>query len=167
MLYVLQASLEALFIVDWRCIFPYLSDLTLYRVGMLALYFPFMLVGFWGAGAFLHGMARRPPQATWWRTFVHWTMTNVLIQIVPLALFIVLQYAPLLLFDVVPLVGPGGVMATFVMTLFQLLLVLALTAAISTWCYLLTGKIYLGALVNALWVAWLLASSQVIAPIPV
>lgn len=57
-------------------------------------------------------------------------------------------------------------MATFAM-MFQLLLVLALTALISTWCYLLTGKIYLGALVNALWVAWLLASSQVIAPIPV
>jgi len=166
-LYVLQAGLEALFIVDWRCIFPYLSDLTPYRVGMLALYFPFMLVGFLGTGAFLHGMVRRPPQATWWRTFVHWTGTNILIQIVPLALFIVLQYAPLLLFDVIPLVGPGGVMATFVMTLFQLLMVLALTALISTWCYLLTGKIYLGALVNALWVAWLLASSQVIAPIPV
>ena len=166
-LYALQAGLEALFIVDWRCIFPYLSDLTPYRVGMLVLYFPFLLVGFLGSGAFLHGMARRPPRATWQRTFVHWAVTNVLIQIVPLAVFILLQYAPLLLFDVVPLVGPGGVMATFVMTMFQLLLVLALTAFISTWCYLFTGKIYLGALVNALWVAWLLASSQVIAPIPV
>lgn len=166
-IYVLQAGLEALLIVDWRCIFPYLSDLTPYRVGMLALYFSFMLVGFLGAGAFLHGMARRPPQATWWRTFVHWTVTNVLIQIVPLAVFILLQYAPLLLFDVIPLVGPGGVMATFVMTMFQLLVVLALTAVISTWCYLLSGKIYLGAFVNAAWVAWLLASSQVIAPIPV
>jgi len=166
-LYVLQAGLEALFNVDWRCIFPYLSDLTPYRVGMLALYFPFLLLGFLGTGAFLHGMVRRPPKATWWRTFVDWTVANVLIQIVPLALFVVLQYVPLLLFDVVPLVGPGGVMATFVMTMFQLLLVLALTAVVSTWCYLLTGKIYLGALVNALWVAWLLASSQVIAPIPV
>ena len=165
--YVLQAGLEALFIVDWRCIFPYLSDLTPYRVGMLVLYFPFLLVGFLGSGAFLHGMARRPPRATWWRTFVHWTATNVLIQIIPLAVFILLQYAPLLLLDVVPLVGPGGVMATFVMTMFQLVLVLALTAVISTWCYLLTGKIYLGAFVNALWVTWLLASSQVIAPIPV
>ncbi|HOU14154.1 MAG TPA: alpha/beta hydrolase [Anaerolineae bacterium] len=165
--YLLEAGLEALFIVDWRGIFPYLSDLTPYRVGMLALYFPFLLVGFLGTGAFLHGMVRRPSQATWWGTFTHWAATNVLIQIVPLALFIVLQYAPLLLFNVVPLVGPGGVMATFVMTLFQLLLVLALTAVISTWCHLLTGKIYLGALLNALWVAWLLASSQVIAPIPV
>jgi hypothetical protein len=165
--YILQAGLEAIFIVDWRCIFPYLSDLTPYRVGMLALYFPFLLVGFLGTGAFLHGMVRRPPKATWWRTFVDWTVTNVLIQIVPLLLFLLLQYAPLLLFNVVPLVGPGGVMATFIMNMFQLLLVLALTAIISTWCYLLTGKIYLGALVNALWVAWLLASSQVIAPIPV
>lgn len=166
-LYALQAGLEALLIIDWRFVFPFLSDLTLYRVGMLALYFPFLLVGFLGMGAFLHGMVRRPPKATWWRTFVDWKGTNVLIQIVPLVLFLLLQYAPLLLFNVVPLVGPGGVMATFIMNMFQLVLVLALTAVISTWCYVLTGKIYLGALVNALWVAWLLASSQVIAPIPV
>jgi dienelactone hydrolase len=165
--YLLEAGLEALFIVDWRFIFPFLSDLTLYRVGMLVLYFPFLLVGFFGTGAFLHGTVRRPPKATWWRTFIDWTVTNVLIQVVPLLLFILLQYVPLLLFNVVPLVGPGGVMATFIMNLFQLLLVLALTAVVSTWCYLLTGKIYLGAFINALWVAWLLASSQVIAPIPV
>ncbi len=166
-LYTLEAGLEALFIVDWRCIFPFLSDLTPYRVGMMALYLPFLLVGFVGMGAFLHGTVRRPQRTTWRRTLVDWTAANVLIQIVPLLLFLVLQYAPLLLFNVVPLVGPGGVMATFVMTLFQLLLVLALTALISTGCYLFTGRIYLGALLNAAWVAWLLASSQVIAPIPV
>ncbi len=165
-LYALQAGLEALFIVDWRFVFPFLSDLTPYRLGMMALYLPFLLVGFVGTGAFLHGMARRPAQATVRRTLVGWTATNVLIQIVPLLLFLTLQYAPLLLFNVLPLVGPGGVMATFVMTLFQLVLVLALTATISTWCYLLTGQIALGALLNAAWVAWLLASSQVIAPIP-
>ncbi len=166
-LYVLEAGLEAVWIVDWRCIFPFLSDLTPYRVGMLALYFPFLLIGFEGTGAFLHGMVRRSPQATWRRTFLHWSVTNILIQTVPLFLFVLAQYVPLLAANVVPLVGPGGVMATFVMNLFQLLPVLALTAALSTWCFLLTGRIHLGAILNAAWVAWLLASAQVIAPIPV
>jgi len=38
---------------------------------------------------------------------------------------------------------------------------------ISTWFYQLTGKIYLGALLNAALVAWMFTSSQVIASIPV
>jgi hypothetical protein len=38
---------------------------------------------------------------------------------------------------------------------------------ISTWCFQLTGKIYLGALLNAAIVTWMFTSSQVIAPIPV
>ena len=45
--------------------------------------------------------------------------------------------------------------------------VLILVTPISTWFYQLTGKIYLGAIHNALLVAWMFTSSQVIAPIPV
>ena len=37
----------------------------------------------------------------------------------------------------------------------------------STWFYRITGKIYPGALVNAVLVAWMFTSSQVIAAIPV
>ena len=44
---------------------------------------------------------------------------------------------------------------------------LAITSLISTFFFLLTGKIYLGAFVNAAMVTWIFASSQVIAPIPV
>jgi hypothetical protein len=38
---------------------------------------------------------------------------------------------------------------------------------LSTWFYQLTGRIYLGALLNALIVTWMFVSSQVVAPIPV
>jgi hypothetical protein len=38
---------------------------------------------------------------------------------------------------------------------------------LSTWFYQITGKTYLGALVNAAIVTWMFASSQAIAPIPV
>jgi hypothetical protein len=38
---------------------------------------------------------------------------------------------------------------------------------ISTWFYQQTGKIYLGAFLNAMLVAWMFTSSQVIAPIPI
>ena len=34
------------FIVDYRFLFPFASDLTPYRAGMWLLYFPFLLAGF-------------------------------------------------------------------------------------------------------------------------
>lgn len=43
---------------------------------------------------------------------------------------------------------------------------LAITSLISTFFFLCSGKIYLGAFVNAAMVTWIFASSQVIAPIP-
>ena len=45
--------------------------------------------------------------------------------------------------------------------------VLILVIPKSPWFYQLTGKIYLGAIHNALLVDWMFTSSQVIAPIPV
>jgi hypothetical protein len=53
------------------------------------------------------------------------------------------------------------------MNLFHIIGVLILVIPISTWFFQLTGKIYLGAMVNAALVAWMFTSSQVIAAIPV
>jgi hypothetical protein len=38
---------------------------------------------------------------------------------------------------------------------------------LSTWFFQLTGKIYLGAVVSAALVTWMLTASQVVAPIPI
>ena len=57
-------------------------------------------------------------------------------------------------------------LTSFTMSLFHLIGVLIMIVPLSTWFYQLTGKIYLGALVSAALVAWMFASSQVIAPIP-
>jgi hypothetical protein len=38
---------------------------------------------------------------------------------------------------------------------------------ISTWFFQITGKIYLGAVLNAALVTWMFVSSQVVAPIPI
>jgi hypothetical protein len=56
---------------------------------------------------------------------------------------------------------------TFILNLLHIVIVLCMTIPISTWFFQLTGKIYLGALVNAALVTWMFVSSQVIAPIPV
>ena len=86
---------------------------------------------------------------------------------IPLILFLAIQYVPLLAAGIVPFVGPGGMLASFTMNLFHIIGVLIMVVPVSTWFYQLTGKIYLGAFVNAAVVTWMFTSSQVIAPIPV
>jgi dienelactone hydrolase len=165
--YLSEHLLEQLFVVDYRFIFPFASDLTSYRWLMFLIYFPFLLIGFLLQGFFLHGQMRREPRPTWLRTFFSWTGHNLLLLIVPLVLFMMVQYVPLLTAGKVLLVGPGGMLASFTMNLFHIIGVLLMTTPISTWCYQLTGRPYLGAFLNAALVTWMFVSSQVIAPIPV
>jgi dienelactone hydrolase len=165
--YVSEHVLEQIFIVDFRFIFPFASDLTPYRARLCLVYLPFILVGFVLMGIFLHGQLRRPRKKTWFRTFVAWSFTNTFALVAPLILFLMIQYIPLFTTGFIPLVGPGGMFVSFVINLFHIIGVLIMTTPISTWFYQLTGKIYLGALVNALLVTWMFVSSQVIAPIPV
>ena len=54
-----------------------------------------------------------------------------------------------------------------VLTSLLIIGVLILVIPLSTWFFQLTGKIYMGAFLNAALVAWMFTSSQVIAPIPV
>ncbi len=166
-LYVAEALLERILVADFRFVFPFASDLTPYRALMFLLYLPFLLLGFVLLGFFLHGQLRRARQSTWLKTFVSWTVSNTLALVVPLILFMLVQYVPLLAANRILLVGPGGVLATFVMNLFHIIGVLLMVTPLSTWFYQLTGRPYLGAILNALLVAWMFTSSQVIAPIPV
>jgi pimeloyl-ACP methyl ester carboxylesterase len=165
--YLSEHLLESLFIVDFRFIFPFASDLTPYRVLMFLLYLPFILLGFVLLGVFLHGQLRRPMRESRLRTFFSWSLANVLTLTVPLVVFLMFQYVPLFVAGVIPFVGPGGMLASFTMNLFHIIGVLVMVTPISTWFYQLTGKIYLGAFVNAAIVTWMFTSSQVIAPIPV
>ena len=165
--YFSEHLLESIFIVDYRYVFPFASDLTPYRFSMWLLYFPFLLLGFIQTGVFLHGQIRRPPRSSRLTTFFSWSFYNLAVMIVPLLLFLCIQYVPLFLTGFIPLVGPGGMFVSFVLNLFHIIIVLCMVIPISTWFFQLTGKVYLGAILNAALVAWMFTSSQVIAPIPV
>jgi dienelactone hydrolase len=165
--YFSEHILEKLFIVDYRFIFPFASDLTPYRVLMFLLYFPVLLVGFLQTGIFLHGQTRRPQKDTWLKTFLSWSISNCLGMAIPLVVLLLLQYIPLITAGVIPLVGPSGALVPFILNLFHIVGVLLMVTPLSTWFYQLTGKIYVGAFLNAAIVAWMFTSSQVIAPIPV
>jgi dienelactone hydrolase len=165
--YLVEHTLESIFLVDFRFIFPFASDLTPYRAMLWFTYFPFLLVGFLLMGIFIHGQLRRPPKTTWFRTFIFWSLNNILVLIIPLILFLAVQYIPLFTVGIIPFVGPGGMFIAFTHNLFHIIGVLIVITPLSTWFYQLTGKVYLGAILNAALVTWMFVSSQVIAPIPV
>jgi dienelactone hydrolase len=165
--YALEHVLESIFIVDWRFIFPFASDLTWNRFILFLIYLPFFILGFLQTNVFLHGQIRLKQAGGRIKTFVWWSFTNIMAMIVPLILFMCIQYVPLLTTGAIPLVGPGGMLTNFTMTLFHIIGVLILITPISTWFFQLTGRIYLGVFLNSMIVAWMLVSSQVVAPIPV
>ncbi|UCH22805.1 MAG: alpha/beta hydrolase [Deltaproteobacteria bacterium] len=165
--YLSEYILERIFIVDFRFVFPFASDLTPYRARLWLVYFPWILIGFLLMGIFLHGQLRRPSKETLLKTFVFWSISNIWALIVPLILFLLIQYIPLFTTGFIPFVGPGGMFIAFLHNLIHIVIVLVLVIPISTWFYQITGKIYLGAVLNAALVTWMFVSSQVIAPIPV
>jgi pimeloyl-ACP methyl ester carboxylesterase len=165
--YLAEHTLESIFLVDYRFIFPFASDLTAFRARLWFTYFPLLLVGFLLMGIFLHGQLRRPPRSTWWGTLANWSTSNILVLVIPLVGLLVFQYAPLFAIGTIPLVGPGGMFIAFTHNIFHIIGVLILIIPISTWFYQITGKIYLGAVLNAALVTWMFVSSQVAAPIPV
>jgi hypothetical protein len=124
-------------------------------------------VGFLLMGIFLHAQLRRPAKSSWWPTFVTWSAYNILVLVLPLVVLLLLQYVPLFTIGTMPLIGPGGMFVAFTHNLFHIIGVLIMVIPISTWFYQITGKIYLGALLNGAMVTWMFVSSQVVAPIPV
>ncbi len=166
-MYLADYISEKLFVVNFRFVWPFFNDLTPYRWQMFFLYLPWILVCFLQTGVFLHGQLRKPPLATRMRTFFSRSAANLIALCVPIILFLLVQYVPLFITGFIPFVGPNGLFVVFVIDLFHILALLAITVVISTWFFEWTGRIYLGAVLNALIVAWSFAASQVIALIPV
>jgi hypothetical protein len=165
--YLLQAGLEALFLIDFRYKFPYASDLTPYRALMMLLYFPFFLAGFLQMNILLQGQLRPKPQKTWWGSALHRSLSGIFVITVPLLLHMAIQYIPLFTTGTVPFIGPGGALVGFVINLEHMILIQLLMIPIGSFLYEATGKIYAGTILNALIVTWMFTSSSVIAPLPV
>jgi hypothetical protein len=163
----LEQLFETFFIVDFRFVFAFASDLTAYRALMFFLYFPLLFLGFLILGFFLHGQLRQPLEKTPQKTFLLWTLHNLSILLIPLGAMLAMQYVPLFATGTIPFVGPGGMFVLFMINLMHVTAVLAMVIPLSTWFFMLTGRTYLGSFVSAGIVAWMFTSSQVIAPVPI
>jgi len=159
--------LERLFVVDFRFVFPFASDLTPSRAPLVLLYLPFLFVGFLGNGLLVHVRLARPRGGSAWRAYLGSWLSGWAVLALPLLTIIAVQYLPILAGGNPPFVGPGASLVGFVLALFPVLLKLLAATALSQFLYERTGNLYAGALVSAALVAWMFASSQVIAPIPI
>jgi dienelactone hydrolase len=165
--YGLEAAIEACFSVKFKFVFAFANGLTPHRAWLSLRYLPFLAIGFVGLGLFLHVQLGSSPRRTLLRAFVATAARNLLVVLAPIALLLAVQYVPLLAAGAIPFVGPGGMFVLFVFNLLHVAGVLLVVVPLSTWLHLLTGRPWLGAATCALLVAWMFASTQVIAPIPV
>ena len=101
------------------------------------------------------------------RKLQHACLHPLVIFLLPLIVLLLMQYVPLYVAGVVPFVGPGNSATSFIINLFPLVGMLAIAVPLSTWFHQLTGRPYLGAVLNAYIIMWMFASSQVVAPIPI
>ena len=163
--YLLAYVVESIWMVDYRFLFPFASDLTPARAGIALRYLPFVFVGCVQTSIFLNiqlqGSGDRP------RRFVVDNLRGTLAMVVPLVVMLAVQYVPFMLFGVLPFVGPGGGLISFAMNLFHIIGVLLIACPIFIGLYHQTGRPYLGAVVVSLMMTWMFASSHVVAPIPV
>ena len=76
--YSCEHILEQIFLVDYRFLFPFASDLTRERAWMALAYFPFLLIGYGLLGLFIHGPLRLAPRKSGLNTFLVWCFFNLL-----------------------------------------------------------------------------------------
>lgn len=165
--YVLEAGFEYFLLIDFRYKFPYASDFTAFRFLMFLEYFVLFLLGYIYFNIFLQAQLRFKPIGGFIKNTFFVSVRNIIIVIAPLLIILAVQYFPIFLGGNVPINGPGGALIGFIINIEHMCLLLCIMIILSTTAYNLTGKIYLGAILNALLVAWMFTSSSVIAPLPV
>ena len=103
-------------------------------------------------GCVLHGQLRTPQDGTVGRVMTR----NCLLMGSGIALLLLYQYVPLLMGGTLSI--PSQSLLTIVAI--QFVVLLPLTGAISTWFFLRTGRVYLGAFINGLLITWLIVAGQ-------
>lgn len=157
-LFLVAFLLEIVFHLNLRIIVPIFNDLgPIPRYLAFLMLIPFAFVYFFVEGLFFHD-------------FHDWRMRNdlgskkgelkavmrvILHKILPYVIILILFYVPL--FSVGILVVPGQI-GFFLEFLVPIVPIFMITTAVSWWFYRQTGKVGMGALFNALLIAWMMAS---------
>lgn len=162
-----EAVLEGVFASDYRFIFPYASSFTPFRFLLFIEYALLFFPGFVQLQRFLFTQLRLAERKSWLGTWIADSVKAVLLMILPLLMMLAVQYIPLFVSGVVPIVGPGASLIGFIMNLEHMIVLLSLILPVGAWLYRITGSATAGAMTSALIVAWFFTTSSVLAPVPV
>ncbi|MFX1367315.1 MAG: alpha/beta fold hydrolase [Promethearchaeota archaeon] len=141
--------------LDLRVFLPGFHDLTLRQALLVPLYFVVFLIYFAIEGMWLTGPLLTASKDTWVKTQIHWTVKAVVIKCIPYALLIAFEYGGGLLTGASLVPGMIGFSFLF---FYAFAPWFAVTTVIIMWSYRVTGNHYLGAILDGLICAWLLAS---------
>jgi pimeloyl-ACP methyl ester carboxylesterase len=154
-LYILTLIVDLGLVLDLRSFLPGLHDLTLAQATFVPLYFFVFLIYTLIDGAWLTGLILPRAEGTWTRVQFIWTVKAVLIKTFPYLILIAFEFVGGYLAGA-PLV-PGIIGYSFLF-FYAFTPWFALCTVITMFAYRMTGNRWLGAMINAILCAWLLAS---------
>ena len=154
-MYVLTLLVDIGFILDLRSFLPGLHDLTIAQATIVPLYFVVFLLYFIVEGAWLTGPMLQRSSGTWFKTQMNTTVKAVFIKTIPYLILIAFEFVGGFLAGA-PLVP--GIIGYSWLFFYAFVPWFAICTVITMFAYRMTGNRWLGAMVNALLCAWLLAS---------
>ncbi|MFW9869009.1 MAG: alpha/beta hydrolase family protein [Candidatus Thorarchaeota archaeon] len=154
-LYVLTLIVDLGLALDLRCFLPGLHDLTLAQSYFVPLYFIVFLIYCLIDGAWLTGPMLPKGEGSWTSVQLSWTIKAVLIKTFPYLILVTFEYVGGFLAGA-PLI-PGIIGYSFLF-FYAFTPWFAACTVITMFAYRVTGNRWLGAMVNAILCAWLLAS---------
>ncbi len=146
---------DVLFALDFRVFLPGLHDLTVMQFAMTPLYFVIFLVYFLVEGGWFTSVMLTAEKETWTKTQVLWTLKAMFIKVLPYLILIAVEYGGGLLAGRAVVPGMIGYSWLF---FYAFAPWFAVATVFTMFGYRLTGNRWLGAIMNALLCAWLLAS---------
>ena len=154
-LYAVTLLVDIGLVLDLRCYLPGLHDLTLAQSGLVPFYFAIFLFYFIVEGAWLTGVMLPESKGSWTRVQLSWTVKGILVKTVPYLILILFEFVGGFLAgtSVVP-----GIVGFSWLFFYAFTPWFAVCTVITYFGYRVTGNRWLGAMVNAMICAWLLAS---------
>jgi dienelactone hydrolase len=141
--------------LDLRCFLPGLNDLTISRAFFVPIYALMFFLYFLIDGMWLMGPLKPSDAEPWYKGLTKWSLQGMFLKCWPFVVLISIEFGLGLLLGI-PVV-PGIIGYSFLF-FYAFTPWFAVSAVITIWSYRSTNRYYLGALVNALLFAWLLAT---------
>ena len=154
-LYALTLMVDLGFMLDLRCFLPGLHDLTLLQAILVPLYFVVFLVYFVVEGTWFTSTMLPKSTGSWARVQLEWSATAVIIKCIPYLALIAIEFLGGLIAGAPVVPGMIGYSWLF---FYAFTPWFAICTVVTMFAYRLTGNRWLGAMVNAMICAWLLAS---------